>query len=152
MSARYVTRSNITLNLGTVNCSSFQKETATCVHTHGKHIESFLYCENAVLAKYGIVVRDWKDLRLTLPNAQVVFVGQDYKIIRINISNVQQNNKRFVLNFRNNTDLSRSSYSVNYMGIISRYLGYVLWNYSELIPTEIVQLFPRFLLCFLEKT
>jgi len=29
---------------------------------------------------------------------------------------------------------------------------HVLWNFSEWIPIESVQLFPKFLLCFLGKT
>jgi len=37
MPARYVTRSNITLNLGTVNCSSFQKETTICAYAWKAH-------------------------------------------------------------------------------------------------------------------
>lgn len=121
MSARYAARSNIASSLGAVNCSSFRKETAAHVHTHGKHIESFLYCENSP-AKYGIV-RGSKRLETDLAKRVKCFrmprPTKLYELCR-STSNVQRNDRK---SWWTRGMISVQTFirlALNYMGIISK--------------------------------
>lgn len=139
MSARQAPRSNIASILEAINCPSFPKKIATHVHTHGRHMESFLYCENKYRCEIPYCCSRLKRLETTLRKTQVEC------FCRSRLQNHTSYVDRFlecltkryevVLSFRDNIynrwylfHLSRSRYPVNYVGIILWYWDVFLIN------------------------